>query len=595
MSMLGEEPPDPSGDTLPSTETDVSVERDVPSSRCLGEDEIQAFARGDAFKERQVEIDAHLDACSTCLTLVSLVARDFEAALGDSSQLGWPTTFVKGDVLSERFDVVRFVAKGGMGEVYEAFDRNLRERVALKTLLCTVPDTAPAVRRLCEEVRLSRRVAHRNVCRIHELHVNRDARSEQPPVYFLAMEFVEGETLKERLLSGDMPFEEVCVIARQLLAGLGAAHASDVLHLDFKSQNVMLRSGANPSDPVIMDFSLSRAFDTEARLRTSERHVAGSAGYMAPEQIECKPTCKASDLYSFGAVLFEMLTGRMAFDGPSAAAIMMKQLNSRPPTPSSVRPGLPPVLDAFVHRCLSRQPSARYENVESAQLAFEQCLKSQGRMGGPHRRKLIMAGGVILLGCAASSYYVVGDGADRRATHTPRPGEPEPSLEQAPLALQTSHQLKRSEVASDVESAEVSRRASAEAHAGRLDTSNPPPLPSSATVPPRSSRPAALPSLRQAQPPAREAPGAPRPVTPAVANAGTAPIPEGAPPTPVQDVEAVGDPPPPPPAAPPGENTAAAPPKEARPTPDDSRRAPPRRPRATNLPSWVKQLPTQLL
>ncbi len=378
-------------------------------------------------------VEAHLDTCAICLMLVSLVAREFDGPAFESAHTGWPTTFARGSVLSERFDILRFVARGGMGEVYEAFDRNLRERVALKTLLCTVPDTAPAVRQLCEEVRLSRRVAHRNVCRIHELHVNRDPRGEQPPVYFLAMQFVEGETLKQRLRAGAMPFDDVCVIARQLLAGLGAAHASDVLHLDFKSQNVMLRKASASLEPIIMDFGLSRALDTEAGMRTSERHVAGSAGYMSPEQIECKPACQASDLYAFGAVLFEMLTGRMAYDGDSAPSVMMKQLACRAPAPSSVRPGLPPVLDAFVLRCLSRHPSARYADAESARLAFEQCLRDGPRRITRYRGRLTAAGSACLVACGASTYYLAGDLTETRRGHEQRLPEP---IEQARSALE---------------------------------------------------------------------------------------------------------------------------------------------------------------
>lgn len=428
MSTIGENLPEPSDDTLPCVDASVPSKPELPNSSpitdCLGEDDVQAFAQGAVSPEQHIAVEAHLDTCAICLMLVSLVAREFGGPAFESAHPVWPTTFARGSVLAERFDIVRFVARGGMGEVYEAFDRNLRERVALKTLLCTVPDTAPAVRQLCEEVRLSRRVAHRNVCRIHELHVNRDPRGERPPVYFLAMQFVEGETLKERLRTGAIPFDDVCVIARQLLAGLGAAHASDVLHLDFKSQNVMLRKTSTSLEPIIMDFGLSRAFDTEARMRTSERHVAGSAGYMSPEQIECKPACEASDLYAFGAVLFEMLTGRMAYDGESAASVMMKQLASRAPAPSSVSPGLPPVLDAFVLRCLSRHPSARYADAESARLAFEQCLRDGPRSIGRYRGRLLAVGSAGLVACGASTYYFAGDLTEARREHEHRLTEP---------------------------------------------------------------------------------------------------------------------------------------------------------------------------
>jgi serine/threonine protein kinase len=183
------------------------------------------------------------------------------------------TTFAEGKRLAHRFDVTRFVDRGGMGEVYEAFDRVVGARVALKALLCTAAEDESPASRLGEEVNLARRIAHPNVCRIYDLHEHREV--ERQPLRFLAMEFIDGVTLKEHLLKGLMAIEEACSIARQLLMGLAAVHSAGVLHLDFKSQNVMLRRGASPAQPVVMDFS-SNAGPRSGPPPTSTRSVSFS-------------------------------------------------------------------------------------------------------------------------------------------------------------------------------------------------------------------------------------------------------------------------------------------------------------------------------
>jgi serine/threonine protein kinase len=352
---------------------------------CLSEDDVLAFQNGETTELERQRIHQHIDRCDVCRRLLVMVARmaggasaiepdldSFErvaALVGSGLRL---TALAGGKLLAQRFEVLRFVERGGMGEVYEAFDRVVGSRVALKTLLSTTRDDAPGVSRLGEEVKLARRVAHANVCRIHDLHEHREAAG--PPLRFLAMEFVDGVTLKERLLERELAIVEACAIARQLLLGLAAIHSAGVLHLDFKSQNVMLRQDASPEQPVVMDFSLSRAFETELRLRTSERTVAGSIGYMSPEQLECQSTLgPASDVYAFGVVFYEMLTRRMPFDGNSPAAIMFKQLKLRPQPPSHLRPEVGPALDGFVLTCLGRHPRSRYADVQSALQALDRC------------------------------------------------------------------------------------------------------------------------------------------------------------------------------------------------------------------------------
>jgi serine/threonine protein kinase len=391
-----------------------------PTPDCLTDDEVLAFSEGRFSDSRQAAIEWHMDGCGSCQQLVQWAAWDIDASLGEGDGLSWLTTFSRGQIVAGRYRVVRYVTRGGMGEVYEAFDRKLQERVALKTMLCASSDSPRALERLCHEVALARRIAHPNVCRTHELHEHRERKRAGVPVHFVAMEFVDGETLTQRLARGLLPLPEAFDIARQLLCGLEAAHEAGVLHLDFKSSNVMLRAstqapssargGSEPSSPlqaVIMDFSLSRAFDTAAHLRTSERRLAGSAGYMSPEQLEAQPKLgPASDIYSFGVVLFELLTGRSPFPGDSVPSIIARQLRDQPPAPSSVRRELPRALDTFVLKCLSREPRQRFANAGAALLAFDELVRDKT---APHRSARPVAPlllGAALLGLGLSTVYV---------------------------------------------------------------------------------------------------------------------------------------------------------------------------------------------
>jgi len=363
---------DATADTLPSL------------GDCLSEDEVLAFAQGsDAPSSVRARIDEHLDACPVCLELVSHVARDSQDSrdqnLGRRSRPcspGIATTFAPGALVGGRYRIERFVARGGMGEVYEARDHKLNERVALKAVVCTAEDSPRAARKLCDEVQLARRIQHHNVCRIHELHEH-VARGSDHPVQFLSMEFIDGVRLGDYIRHGGrLSLDDAVSVARQLLAGLRAAHAAHVLHLDFKTDNVMLRNGQGVAGVVIMDFGLSRAFESEARLRTSEhRELAGSLAYMSPEQVECRERLgPEADIYAFGIVLFEMLTGRLPFEGDSPVAMMMKRLKERPPPPSRVVPGLSSCLDSFVLKCLSRDARSRYHDIASAVAALESAV-----------------------------------------------------------------------------------------------------------------------------------------------------------------------------------------------------------------------------
>jgi serine/threonine protein kinase len=347
---------------------DASVP-DVGLGPCLTDDEILAFVQGDVPEIKHDRVHAHVDECEVCQRLVAEAAHAVDAEpLNESERPSWNTVFQRNAMVGKRYRVLRLVARGGMGEVYEVYDTALQERVALKTVTSTACDSAQAMRLLKAEVQHARRISHPNVCRIYDLgvHVIEPSGAE---IQFLVMEFVEGEVLGKKLReSGALPIELAQSIARQLLLGLRAAHQAGILHRDLKSDNVILRTEANGRiTPVILDFGLAKALNESGHMATTQSQghaMVGTIGYMAPEQIEGEPLSRASDLYAFGVVWYEMLTGRLPFEGSTIAASALARLHRDAEPPSSVNPSIPKGLDAIVLRCLSRRRDARYGTAE---------------------------------------------------------------------------------------------------------------------------------------------------------------------------------------------------------------------------------------
>lgn len=385
------------------------------------DDEVLDYIGGQCSDDELARMDAHLDACDACRDLVHHVVQGMAQSwqgegrdMSDSS-----TTFSAGDVVSSRYLIRSCLGRGGMGEVYEAFDQLMGTRVALKTVLCTVADRPRAARRFKEEVLNAQRVGHPHVCRINELQEHHEGMLSHPLPFF-TMEFIDGERLERRLRQGPMPLTDVRIIALQLLDGLKAAHTRGVLHLDFKSDNVMLRSDTEEPDAVIMDFGLSRILGNESRMRTSERHqFAGTLPYMSVEQLECRDDLgPATDVYAFGVLLYEMLTQVLPFKGDSLSAVLLKQLKERPETPSRRVPGLAPALDRFVLKCLSSNARSRYADAGQALSALEAVGPWERARGAALRR---WKASLPLAAAAGVAAWIIGTSAPRRSPVAPGP------------------------------------------------------------------------------------------------------------------------------------------------------------------------------
>jgi eukaryotic-like serine/threonine-protein kinase len=279
-----------------------------------------------------------------------------------------PGVFGPGDFVGNRYRVVRFVARGGMGEVYEAEDLELRGRVALKTIHAAAADEPGAVERFKREIQLARRVTHPNVCRIFDVGYHELA-PERPPLAFLTMELLEGETLAARLRrAGRLAPPAALAIARQLAEALAAAHEAGVVHRDFKPENVFLVPGREGERAVITDFGIARPGGEErlGATLTSDGNVIGTPAYMAPEQVEGGKITPAADQYAFGVVLFEMVTGELPFRGDGPLATAARRLTEPPPTPRRYAPELDARWESVILRCLERRPEDRFRDLRAA-------------------------------------------------------------------------------------------------------------------------------------------------------------------------------------------------------------------------------------
>jgi eukaryotic-like serine/threonine-protein kinase len=266
-----------------------------------------------------------------------------------------------GDVLCHRYEIVKFLGAGGMGEVYEAVDRELGEPVALKLIH---HDAGVHERQLAQfrgEVQLARRVTHRNVCRIFDIACEQ---REEGLITFLTMELLHGETLSARLQrDGRLKEEDAKTIASHLCQGLEAVHHAGVLHCDLKCSNIMLAGQCQDLRAILMDFGIARglqAANDPHSSNTSTIAALGSPAYASPEQLLRKPLTAATDIYSLGIVLFEMVTGVRPFYDQSAMAEALRRLVDDPPAPSDFVDGLEKNWNETILRCLQRDPARRF-------------------------------------------------------------------------------------------------------------------------------------------------------------------------------------------------------------------------------------------
>jgi len=284
-----------------------------------------------------------------------------EASLPFTRTLQTPKAeLTTGSTFAGRYQVIEELGKGGMGTVYKVYDKEIKEKIALKLLNPEVAADEKTIERFRNELKLARKIGHRNVCRMYDL-------SKEEGTPYITMEYVAGENLKSMIgMMGQLSTGKAIAIADQICAGLGEAHRLGVVHRDLKPQNIMIDKEGNAR---IMDFGIART--VKGKGITGSGVMIGTPDYMSPEQAEVKDVDQRSDIYSLGVILYEMVTGMLPFEGETPLAVAMKHKSEVPQDPRKVNPQIPEVLSRVILRCLEKDKEKRYQSARELRSELE--------------------------------------------------------------------------------------------------------------------------------------------------------------------------------------------------------------------------------
>lgn len=281
-------------------------------------------------------------------------------------------TQFEGTLIAGRYEIREHVATGGMASVFKTWDHHVERLVAIKVLRSLDKNDLRAVERFRREARAAAALAHPNAVTIYDF-------VEEYGQYFLVMEYIPGPTLKQLIAQRrHLQAQETLEIAAQVCAVLHVAHTRGFIHRDIKPQNIMLVSN-NTGSPAaglqvkLTDFGIVRVAE-EAGL-TNSGIVLGTADYLSPEQARGEPLSASSDLYSLGVVMFEMLTGRPPFVGPTAVSIAMQHASTLPPSIRQFNANVPPSLEQLVNHALEKEPEDRFHSAAEMQAALRRCAR----------------------------------------------------------------------------------------------------------------------------------------------------------------------------------------------------------------------------
>jgi serine/threonine protein kinase/Flp pilus assembly protein TadD len=262
-------------------------------------------------------------------------------------------TITKGTIFAGRYEILGLLGKGGMGKVFKAYDKEVKEEVAVKLIKPEIAQDETTIERFRNELKIARKVSHRNVCRMHDL-----GKAEEG--YYISMEYVEGEDLKSYIRRiGKLTEADVINIAQQVCDGLKEAHELGVIHRDMKPQNIMIDKNGRMK---IMDFGIARSVEAAGVTQTGV--MIGTPDYISPEQAEGETADQRSDIYSFGVILYEMVTGSVPFKGDTAFSVALKHKSKLPQDPRKLNPEISDNLSRLILICMEKDRERRYQSAE---------------------------------------------------------------------------------------------------------------------------------------------------------------------------------------------------------------------------------------
>jgi tetratricopeptide (TPR) repeat protein/tRNA A-37 threonylcarbamoyl transferase component Bud32 len=313
-----------------------------------------------------------------------------------------------GSTFAKRYQVIEELGKGGMGKVYKVLDTKIKENVALKLLKPEIAADEKTIERFQNELRFARKISHKNVCRMYDLNEERGA-------LYITMEYVPGEDLKSLIRRiGQFSVGKALSVGKQVCEGLAEAHRLGVVHRDLKPQNIMIDRDGNAR---IMDFGIARSL--KGKGITEAGVMIGTPEYMSPEQVDGKEADNRADIYALGVILYEMLAGRVPFEGDTALSIALKHKTEMPKDPREFNASIPEDFSRLIFKCLEKDKTERYQSAEEVLMDLSKIQTGVTSTSGFYRaeiatrakRKKMMiaaAGALIFIAAAIAIFMLIG-------------------------------------------------------------------------------------------------------------------------------------------------------------------------------------------
>lgn len=307
--------------------------------------------------------------------------------------------FAPGQYFSKRYQVIEEIGRGGMGRVYKAADKELSRIVALKMIKPERSADPDIVEKFKKEINLASQISHDNVCRIHDL-------GEIAGIKYISMQYIEGQNLREFIqTSKKLSTETAIPIIEQICHALTAAHKKGVIHRDLKPKNIMLDKKGNA---YVMDFGIAKSLEAEDTTKSGV--VMGTPAYISPEQAEGEKADTRSDIYSLGAIMYEMMTGEPPFKADSIPSLLHKHVTEAPKPPSQLNPQIPNQLEKIIMKCLKKSPEKRYQEPDEIINAIEEVKPEIIVAARPAKLRwmqIVPLAAIILIGIAIGFYYFI--------------------------------------------------------------------------------------------------------------------------------------------------------------------------------------------